>query len=164
MKKNVFFILFSAFFCVFLSAQSADSITKVLDAKTVTFNEAAYFAVAYLGLDEDMTSFEDAPAILKASVPLPKFKNFDGALRFKEFAYICASVWNIGNGLNYRIFKSPRYALRDLKALRFVPPFTDPDAYVNGREMLYIMTKCAQAAEGRNTKEKSEQNIKGRSK
>lgn len=152
MKKNIFFILFLLSFCVFLSAQSADSVTKVLDAKTVTFNEAAYFAAAYLGLDTDTVSFEDAPAVLTAAVPLPKFKNFDGALRFKEFAYICANVWNIGNSLNYRIFKSPRYALRDLKALRFVPPFTDPDAYVNGREMLHIMTKCAQAAERRNNK------------
>lgn len=152
MKKNIFFILFLVFFGILLTAQSADNITKVLDAKTVTFNEVSYFAVAYLGLDKTAASFEDAPEILKASVSLPKFKNFDDALRFKEFAYICTRVWNIHNGLNYYIFKSPRYALRELKGLRFVPPFTDPDAYVNGRDMLYIMGKCAAEAEAGNSK------------
>ena len=164
MKKNVFFILFLSILCVILPAQSSDSITKMLDSKTATFNEVAYFAAAYLDLAQDTISFENAASVLQASVTFPKLKNTEGALRFKDFAYICMRVWNIPGSLNYRLFKSPRYALRELKALRCIPPFTDPDAYITGRDMLYVMSKCAAAAEVRNAKEKSKQNVKGKSK
>lgn len=152
MKKSIFFILFSLFLCVILSAQSADNVTKMLDAKTVTFNEVAYFAAAYLDLSQDTVDFDNAASVLQSAVKFPKFKNTEGALRFKDFAYICLQVWNIEEGVNYRLFKSPRYALRELKALHFVPPFTDPDAYVSGRDMLYVMGKCATKAGTRTDK------------
>lgn len=153
MKKNIFFILFFMFLCVIISAQSADSVTKMLDSKTVTFDEAAYFAAAYLGLSQDTMNFDNAASVLRTAAEFPKLKNTAGALRFKDVAYICLQVWDIDSGINYRIFKSPRYALRELKSLRFVPPFTDPDAYVNGRDMLYIMGKCAVQADMRAGKE-----------
>ncbi|WP_428770678.1 hypothetical protein V1L52_02250 [Treponema sp. HNW] len=153
MKKSIFFILFSVFLCVLLTAQSADSVTRMLDAKTVTFDEVAYFAVTYLNSGKEEPDFENAAAELKASLTFPKLKNSGSALNFKDFAYVCTRVWNLKGGLNYRLFQSPRYALRELKALRFVPPFTDPDAYVSGRDMLYIMSRCARAAEERNNKE-----------
>ena len=164
MQKNIFFILFLSILCSALSAQSSDSITKMLDSKTVTFNEVSYFAAAYLDLEQDTVNLDNAASVLQSAVKFPKLKNTEGALCFKDFAYICMRVWNIPGSLNYRLFKSPRYALRELKALRCIPPFTDPDAYITGRDMLYVMSKCAAAAEVRNAKEKSKQNVKGKSK
>jgi len=155
MKKNVFFILFLSILCIILSAQSADNVTKMLDSKTVTFNEVSYFAAAYLDLSQNTVDFDNAASVLQSAVTFPKLKNTEGALCFKDFAYVCMRVWDIPGSLNYRLFKSPRYALRELKAMRFVPPFTDPDAYINGRDMLYIMGKCAAAAEARNAEGKS---------
>ena len=153
MQKNIFFILFLSILCSALPAQSSDSITKMLDSKTVTFNEVS-----------DTVNLDNAASVLQSAVKFPKLKNTEGALCFKDFAYICMRVWNIPGSLNYRLFKSPRYALRELKALRCIPPFTDPDAYITGRDMLYVMSKCADAAEVRNAKEKSKQNVKGKSK
>ena len=156
MKKIAFFALFSTLCCFLLSAQSADKVTEMIAAKNVTFNQAAYFAASYLALGSADMSDAEAAKILTETVHLPKLKNTEAPLSFQDFAYVCLEVWNIRGGINYRIFKSPRYALKELKALRFVPVLTDPGVPVNGREVLHIMQKCAAYVERNNLAEEAQ--------
>ena len=72
MQKNIFFILFLSILCSALPAQSSDSITKMLDSKTVTFNEVSYFAAAYLDLEQDTVNLDNAASVLQSGVKFPK--------------------------------------------------------------------------------------------
>ncbi|MGI5173007.1 hypothetical protein H0R92_05315 [Treponema sp. OMZ 840] len=153
MKKSIFFSLFLGFFCTLAAAQSAEKVTAMIDAKEISFNQAAYFASSYLGLGKEDMNESEAAAALTDFISFKKLKDKNRPLTVENFAYMCVKVWRIPGGINYRIFKSPRYALREIKALGFIPGNADPDAYITGREALYIMSKCANYAESKTGKE-----------
>lgn len=153
MKKNVFLSFFLLFFCALAFAQQADRITAMINAPNVTFNQAAYFASSYLGLGSENMSDAEAGKMLAAFSSFPKLSISEQPLTLKEFAYFCVKVWKIKGGIGYTVFKAPRYALKELKALGFVPVFADPDTCVTGRDALYIMGKCADYAETQNARE-----------
>lgn len=153
MKKNVILSFFLLFFCALAFAQQADRVTAMINAPNVTFNQAAYFASSYLGLGSENMSDAEAGKMLAGFSSFPKLNISEQPLTLKEFAYFCLKVWKIKGGIGYTVFKAPRYALKELKALGFVPVFADPDTYVTGRDALYIMGKCADYAETHNARE-----------
>lgn len=156
MKKNAFLVLFLMVFYNFISAQSADSVTELLNSRDVNLLQVSYFATVYLGLSTDEISYNDAVTVLDEYIKFPKIKNSQNprdALTYEELSYFCTRVWNIKGGMMYRITKSPRYALRELKSLGYVSSNIDPNILVPGRDALTIMTKCAEYAETKNTLE-----------
>ncbi len=155
MKKNVFLSFFLLVFCALAFAQQADRVTAMLNAPSVTFNQAAYFASSYLGLGSEGMSDDEAGKMLASFSSFPKLSVSEQPLTVKEFAYFCVKVWKIKGGIGYTVFKAPRYALKELKALGFVPVFADPDTYVTGRDALYIMGKCADYAEAQSMREEA---------
>jgi len=110
-------LLFLLVFCALAFAQQADRMTAMINAPRVTFNQAAYFASSYLGLGSENMSDAEAGKMLAAFSSFPKLSVSEQPLTVKEFAYFCVKVWKIKGGIGYTVFKAPRYALKELKAL-----------------------------------------------
>ncbi len=142
MKKITIFILFFALFCTALSAQSAEKVTEMLEAETVSLADVAYFASTYLGISEDEVENEVALADLAAYVDLSKIGERADSLAYDDFAYFCTTTWNIKGGIMLRATKAPRYALRELQAMGYIPMSINPKAKVDGPEALTIITNC----------------------
>jgi len=69
-----------------------------------------------LTVSENMSDAE-AGKMLAAFSSFPKLSVSEQPLTVKEFAYFCVKVWKIKGGIGYTVFKAPRYALKELKAL-----------------------------------------------
>ncbi len=151
MKKVQFFVLFFMFFCGIVSAQSADKVTEMIDAKTVSLNDVAYFAASYFGTIDENMSGSEALVILEKKVQYPKISNVE-KLQYDEFAYFCTQTWNIKGGIMLMATKSPRYALRELQAMGFISKSISPKDAINGIQALTIMTNCIDFAESEEAK------------
>ena len=156
MKKNVCIALFLSFLCFGAFSQSADKLTEMLNAQTVTIEQLSYFAANYLNLAGETATGEEALSALKEHIDFSRIQNTASALSAKDCAYLCCQVWGIRGGIMFRITKLPRYAFRELKALEIIPASTDPYTKISGRDALYIMTKCAQDAENNTSGEKEQ--------
>lgn len=146
MKKIIIFTVF-LLITALLSAQSADKVTEILSAKTVSLPQVAYFATVYLGLGADEISNDNALVVLEDYIGFPSIKTSQEELSYEDFAYFCTRAWDIKGGVMYRITKAPRYALREFHALGFLLTNTDPTRAITGRDALTLMTKCAEYAD-----------------
>ncbi|NLM00458.1 MAG: hypothetical protein GX220_03265 [Treponema sp.] len=144
MKKitNLFVI---AFFTIsFVSAQSADAVTKALEAKKITYGQGAYFVATALSLISDADSEEMAINALVNSGYIDSEYKANEIMRNDDFSLLCMKAWNIKGGLFYTLTKSRRYAFREFKSLGFLPFSADPSYGIAGRNALNIMSECSE--------------------
>ncbi len=142
MKKIRFFTMFFTFFCFSMTAQTAESVTEMIEAETVSLTDVAYFAATYFDILEDENQKEQALAVLEEHMQFPKIEDKEKSLSYSEFAYFCTHTWNIKNGLMYKITQSPRYALKELQTLGYISSTITPSANVTGFEALTIISQC----------------------
>ncbi|MBQ9238028.1 MAG: hypothetical protein IJ191_01730 [Treponema sp.] len=132
--------------CLFLAtagAQSADRISRLLDAKEVTYAQMAYLAGTQLGLITDETADETAFRVFKESGRIPKIKaQAEDVITLSGVAYMLAQVYQIKGGLFYRMTKAPRYAFRQLQADEIISSAASPRKKPTGSEVLAIITSC----------------------
>ena len=68
MKKNVCIALFLSFLYFGAFSQSADKLTEMLNAQTVTIEQLSYFAANYLNLAGETATGEEALSALKEHI------------------------------------------------------------------------------------------------
>ena len=143
------------FFLVFLSltvplcAQTADNVTKLLESKQVSFDQAAYFASVWIHLIEDYTGEQHAGDLLLEKIPELSVIKRNKPLRYNDLALICMKAWRFKGGISWSAKQNRRNALREMKAWGLIPANADPHTKVNGRETLYIMMKCGELADAK---------------
>ncbi len=128
-----------------ISAQSAESVTKMLETKTVTVGQACYFTAVYLDLAGDDTSEAEAVSTLTEKGFINSSWKTEHPITMKQFSLLCSKTWKISASLLYIIFKSPRYAFKQMKALDIIPFDSSPNEKLSGTEVLNIYTKCIDA-------------------
>lgn len=139
-----FFLVFTLTLLAFCGySQSAQKLTEVLSSEEVTYGNASWFIALQSGLIEDTQSEADA---LNALSENGYFKSgtpsADDKIPLQDFSLLCTKTYGIKGGLLYRITKAPRYAVRELKAMRIVPNEADSHSSINGRQMLNILSAC----------------------
>lgn len=142
MKKFLLFVTF--FVCVFFCySQSAQKLTEILSSEQINYGNASWFIAAQKGLIDDTKSEKEAFDALSENGYFNYLNaEIENSVSLKNFAYLCAKAYNIRGGIMFRITKSPRYAVRELKAMKIIPNDADPNSIITGRQMINILTNC----------------------
>ncbi len=136
-------------------AQSADRITEILNSETVTYGQISYLAASYLGLVSDDAGNEEAiDALISNNIVKAKHMGeAESAVPLANFCNICCGAWYIVDSINYSIFKTPYYAWKEMKALKYIPSNYTRGKTISGSDALNIITRCIEHHE-EDTKER----------
>lgn len=121
-------------------AQSADFITALLEADSVTAGQVCYLVATGMGLADEEASEEDALNALERARIAKVGWTADAGVTYAEAAGLLIRFWDVNTGLFYRITKSDRYAFRQLKVDGVVPQNADPSFRPSGTDVLNMYT------------------------
>ncbi len=147
MKKTAITIVLCMALYVGVFSQSAQKVSEMVNAQTVSLLDVSYFAATYLNVVESTTSEEYSLNALERYARLSKIKDEQSALTYKDFAYFCMQVWDIKGGLFFALSESPRYAFRELQTMNIIHPLTQPNEIITGVEALSVMTRIIEHSE-----------------
>jgi hypothetical protein len=146
-KRTTLTFLFIICYLVFdnpLHAQTADRIERLLEQKTVSYQEAALLALEASGhLDPaNRTKAEDAFAFAMKRRWLPANAKAGDAVNLKGLSLLVTRAFGIKGGLFYTIFKNPHYAYRTLVYYNIIQGRADPLMYVSGELLLFMVNRA----------------------
>jgi len=145
LNKYFFLILFFASVSVFAqvperSQSTAEEIETLLNAKTVTYAQAARFVLeAANALATDNT--EEAFNYAVQQDWLSKKLSSNDSARLDNISLLLMRSFNIKGGIMYTITKDPHYAYRELTYLNVIQNRSDPSAFVSGEQLLYYINR-----------------------
>ena len=129
-------------------AQSSAKITEILETENVTWGQLAYLSAIQLSLADENDSEEKCISVLKENNIITKDAEASQTVVLKDIAQVCAKTWNVKGGIFYKIFHTPRYALRQLKNDGIIAVAEDPSKLSDGHELLNIINECIETYEG----------------
>lgn len=143
MKRFLIFLLLALAGSAGFS-QSAQKLTDLISTKEATWADAGWLIAVQNELCEDKASAEEAYNLIKENGYLnhKKEPSKDDKIKLQDFALLCTKANGIKGGLFLRLTKSPRYALRELKAMGVVPNNAAPHQIVSGKQMIDILSGC----------------------
>jgi len=118
--------------------QSNQFIDTVLEAKTISYSQAAYLVAAASSLVDASASETDAMEKLRGK-GFAMTLSPGNALNIGEYSYLVMKGFDIPSGLMFAVFPGPRYALKELKARGIVAGSPSPDKQLSGEEALRIL-------------------------
>ena len=141
MKRTVlvfFIMLFAILFTVPLSAQTAAKLEAILANPALNWSDAAIFI---LEASEKAVYSNPAEAFNFALEKkwLPKKASPTDTARLKGIALLLMGSFDQKGGIFYSLFKTPRYAYRELVQSEVIRGNTDPDMTVSGQELLLMI-------------------------
>ena len=140
-KKKILICLFIGITCICFG-QSADFVTKMINAESVTYEDVAYLCATNLGLILDDATPEEAMLALDKAGIYDMPNNPKAEISYESLANMCTKTWKIKGGFLYSITKSDRYAFKELQSLGFIYTNVDPKETVSGIEVLNLITRC----------------------
>lgn len=138
-----FFIIF--LLCILISqinAQVAGRITQIINTDQVTYGQISYISAVATGLAQETDSYEKCFEILQSENIITGNHALKDPVSVKHFANIICKAWDVNNSVMYRFFKTPRYALKQLKAAGVIPDSYYPERILTGSEAMNIFTTC----------------------
>jgi len=148
MRKSIVLslLLFGTIFA--LHAQSAESISDIIKTSEATYGQVSYLAGVYQGNVPEDASFEAAFSAYKESGIISSSVTQSDAIPLKDASLLCAHATGLKGGLFYSIFHNARYAFRELKAKKILPPSVDPNMKISGRDAVAILSGCISVTGG----------------
>ena len=146
-KRIVLTLLFALCYLLFdnpLHAQTAARIGRLLEQKTVSYQEAALLALEASGHlnPANNTKAEDAFSFAIERRWLPANAKAGDAVNLKGLSLLVTRAFGIKGGLFYTIFKNPHYAYRTLVYYNIIQGRADPDMNVSGEFLLFIVNRA----------------------
>jgi len=142
--KYSFLILFLAATSAFAQAprtqSTAQEIETLLNAKTITYAQAARFvleAANALATDNHEEAFNYA---VKQDW-LPKKLASNDPARLNYISLLLMRSFKIKGGIMYTIAKNAHYAYRELTYLNVIQSRSDPSVFVSGEQLLYYINR-----------------------
>lgn len=128
----------------FLFAQSADVVTKIIEADQVTFGQVCYMSATHQKLISDKASLTDAIRALQRNNQISKEYEADSVPTLEEISAIILKMWpQVNDSLMFRITKgNSRYAFKLLKAKGVIRASADPKQTLSGRDFLNLLTSA----------------------
>ena len=139
MKKRLLLAALLTVFAASLHAQSADTVTKLLESEKADLYTVSYICCVSADLALDTVSPEHAFDILSGR-NLVKADSGNTEVTWSLLALIVSDTWNIKESLMYTLFHNERYAFKQLKALGIIPSNANPHAPVSGSQVLDTLT------------------------
>ena len=141
MRRQLLFLVF-LFLGMMVYGQEASKITEILEAPQLTKGQASYIVASWLDPANETLDFNQATQVIVGQGLLKEEANASDAIRLDELSGLCMKAWEIPGGLFYRMFKSNRYAFRELKARGYLTANDYPSFSVSGFRGLNIMYAC----------------------
>ena len=156
MKKNIKKLIFVLVFCVlssFCFSQSFDFIEEVVNSKEVSFLQVVTLVSQDLSLLSD--SLENVDISQNLLSAFPKLKNItdkyesnpNESIELRDFSQIICTCYNVKSSLMYIILGPPRYAFRQLVALRYFSATEQSNAKLTGVKALSIIADFGETLE-----------------
>ncbi|MGN0729830.1 hypothetical protein [Treponema sp.] len=148
MKFFTSFFLLAFFSVAAIFSQSSQMMEKTVYMEKVSYGTAAYFTASALGWISDNATEQEALEAWKQKEVRPGIAGLgteisaDDPIDFEHLAWLCAFTWDIPESLMMKVFHSPRYAFKQLRACKIIPASFDPKRIPTGREFLNIITDC----------------------
>ncbi len=143
MKKMIIPLAFFLFLvpAVQSFSQSNDMIDLVLEEDPATYGNTVYLALTGAGYVSESATPAEALDVLKQQGWKLKTRSPDDPLRLGDYAQVLLQAFDIKGGLFYSMFKSPRYASRELKYLGFVKGSSASSRRLSGEDAVKILGK-----------------------
>lgn len=138
-KKILVFSVLLLLFAAVVSAQSADALTKMIEADQTTVGDVSYFLAVYLGAVPETSPVSAATSALQDEGIVANGVGADEILTYKTFAGMIMRTWDVKGGFMYSITGADRYALRELQAKGLIAASADPMDVVSGYQALAIL-------------------------
>lgn len=144
-KKNLVFAFLLLFISTFCFTQSFDFIEDVVNTKEVTFLQVATLVAQDLNLVQNSVENSEITKSLITSFPklekiTKKYEaNLENPIQVKDFSQIVCTCYNVKSSLMYIIFRTPRYAFRQLIASGYFPMTMQLNAKLSGVKALSII-------------------------
>ncbi len=142
MKKLIFLCAVTLLLSAAATAQSSEKLTELINTEKTTYGQAAYLSAVFTGSISENDDYEKAVKTLELQDLLPEGTDPAKEISLQELSYICFKTARFQGGLLYRLFPGPRYAFRELKAKRILPPLADPSEKVSGRDTIALFNGC----------------------
>ena len=142
-----FKVFLSIVFLVFMSsafqlyAQSAEIIDDIIESQSISYGEASYLAVLGTGMADDEADIDAAYTLVSSRDLNKNSKTADQPATLGEFAYILMESLEMKGGIMYRLFPSPRYAVRELAYLGVIDFEALPGNNLKGTEALTMLSE-----------------------
>lgn len=140
--KRLFMLFAASAVSLMLNAQSADRISDIISSDRATCGQASYIAATALGIAGENASYDETVKLFSEKGILKNDCSASDAITMKQLAWLCANTWNVEGSLMLKIFKSPRYAFRQMKADSVIDVSADPDDVPDGHRLLAVITDC----------------------
>jgi hypothetical protein len=121
-----------------LPAQTAAEMDRLLDAKEITCEAAAYFTLASI-MDEPPESPPAAFTLALEKGWLPANAGPELSITLRSLSLLMMKTFGLESGLMYRIFPGPRYAFREMTRQGFIEGRAYPLFTVSGERFLHIL-------------------------
>jgi hypothetical protein len=135
LKKLACFAVFMAV-TGFIFAQTADEMDRILDAKEITYSQAAGFVLTAANA---LPAGGDAFTAAREKRWLPAGAEADSPIRLGELSLLIMKAFDLKGGIFYSLFPVSRYACRELVYMRVIQGRTDPGGRLDGRAFLQIL-------------------------
>ena len=122
-----------------LSAQSNQTIDRLIDERPATFGDAAYLILSAAGFVPEESTGEEATAAVAEKKLLTKTPSPTEPVTLGQVCFLIMQTQRIKGGLLYSLFSGPRYATRELASLGLLKGYTHPNRVVSGEEVMWIL-------------------------
>ena len=156
MKKTMKKLIFVLLFCVlssFCFSQSFDYVEEVVNSKEVSFLQVVTLVSQDLSLVSDSSENVDiSQSLVSVFSKLEKItdkyeSNPSQAIELRDFSQIICTCYNVKSSLMYIIFRTPRYAQRQLVASGYFSASLQPNAKLTGVKALSIIADFGETLE-----------------
>ena len=148
MRKFIALVTFFFVTAFVVTAQSSERVSEIISADYVSNAQVAYLAASYKNLTGDNPANEDLYKVLNENGFSLDIEKADEKADLQSVCYVFAKATDLKGGICYSLFKSPRYALRELKANGIIPSKSDPSMKISGRQTISILKSCIELSGG----------------
>jgi len=131
-----------------LFAQNAAEIEELLQVKSVSYGQAARFALEAA----DAASLKDTGAAFAFAAErgwLPKKASAEQAARLDGLSLLLTRAFAVKGGVFYSLAKNPHYAYRELVYQDIIQGKSDPEMTVTGEQLLFLINRLLSIREGK---------------
>ncbi len=129
-------------------AQSNDALDIVLSEQRLTYGSAALLVLSATDHIDDESSFAHASARLDSFGWGIPGRNVSDPVTLGEYAFLLMQAFELPGGLMYRVAPGPRYAAREVAALRIAEGTSMVNMSLSGERAVRMLGRAMIHAEG----------------
>jgi len=146
MQKNKVFIVLTAALFIFaavgLSAQSMEIIDDLLGQESANFGESVYMITVGGGIVDESASISEAMEAASEKKWIRSKTSADDTITLGEVSLLTMKALKIRGGLMYKLFPTPRYAVRELAYLEIFRGEAHPNNEISGEDVVKLLSQA----------------------